>query len=87
MVIMMVMLTYVRSPSGEVKFHRELLQVGMSMSRDLFDRGAGLERGAGLDPALSFTDGTCFVLIGQLEKGAGLDPVVFFTDGTCSILI
>ena len=42
-----VMMTSTRPPSGEVKFRREMRR-GLTMSRDLFDREAGLERGPGL---------------------------------------
>ena len=54
--------TIMNSPSGQVKFHREL-QVGLTMSRDLIDGGMGLDGGLGLDPTIFFTDGTCFILI------------------------
>ena len=53
------MVAMMKSASGEVKFPR-MLQVGLTILRDLFDRGMGLDRGAGLDPTLFFNEGTCF---------------------------
>ena len=60
--VILATVTIMNSPSGQVKFHREL-QVGLTMSRDLIDGGMGLDGGLGLDPTLFFTDGTWFILI------------------------
>ena len=53
------MVAMMKPASGEVKFPR-MLQVGLTILRDLFDRGMGLDRGAGLDPTLFFHEGICF---------------------------
>ena len=55
------MVAMMKSASGEVRFPRGS-QVGLTILRDLFDRGMGLDRGAGLDPTLCFNDGTWFFL-------------------------
>ena len=61
MLMIAAMVAMMKSASGEVKFPR-MLQVGLTILRDLFDHGMGLDRGAGLDPTLFFTDGTWFIL-------------------------
>ena len=61
MLMISAMVAMMKPASGEVKFPR-MLQVGLTILRDLFDRGMGLDREAGLDPALFFNDGTWFFL-------------------------
>ena len=59
MLMVAAMLAMMKSASVEVKFPRTL-QVGLTILRDLFDRGMGLDRGAGLDHTVFFNVGTCF---------------------------
>ena len=61
MLMIAAMVAMMESASGELKFPR-MLQVGLTILRDLFDRGMGLDRGSGLDPTLFFKDGTWFFL-------------------------
>ena len=53
------MVAMMKSASGEVKFPR-MLQVGLTILRDLFDRGMGLDRGRDLIPPYFLTMGLGF---------------------------
>ena len=59
MLMIAAMVAMMKPASGEEECPR-MLQVGLTILRDLFDCGMGLDRGAGLDPTLFFNEGTCF---------------------------